>query len=218
MGAMRWPATRWLGVAAYGGGAVFATAAAVGSPGVLAVVAAAMQFAAATEAMEALAEDADHPTLRRSLPHSDRSLWLRHLAAASTIVAGANLLGLAILVPVAGVRVLGALPVLVPAAVVACAQAGWVAVREPLSPDDLLLDDLGLLQARFVFGPVFFGGMAPIVVVAFAQNGGTEQLAWLLVTLATTAGAAIAVGRLVFSEASGRALIGRLLIRGMRVR
>jgi hypothetical protein len=123
-GVLRWPAPRILRVVVLGAAAgVAATAAWEGTP-VLVALAGLALLVGALDAIEGLAQEADHPTLSRSLPFGSGWLVLRHLAVPTVLMLGASVVGIL----VGGALGPGGLPAVIGIGLVAAIPAAIAAV------------------------------------------------------------------------------------------
>ncbi|MGI8800824.1 MAG: hypothetical protein ACR2KV_01425, partial [Solirubrobacteraceae bacterium] len=94
-GVLRWPAVRVLRLAALGAVAGAAAAAAWAGTAALVAVAGLALLVAALDAVEGLAQEADHPTRSSMLPVARRVLILRHLAVPAAVMVGVAAVGVA---------------------------------------------------------------------------------------------------------------------------
>jgi hypothetical protein len=135
---LRWPATRILRVAGLGVVAGFAAGGAWKGTTPLVVVAGIALFVAALDALEPLAQEMDHPTLRDSFPVPPGRLATASLAVPTVVLAVTTALGVGVAVAVLGVPAAPMLVVVIPATAAAVAGGTASLVLEPVSAAELM--------------------------------------------------------------------------------
>lgn len=178
-GVLRWPAVRFGRLAGLGVVAGLATVAALTHAGELSVVAAAALFFAAAEASEGVAQEADHPTLSRSLPLHEEALWMRHLAVPTVLMAGVGSVAVATAAAVVGRAALVGLVLVVPAAAAAVTFASRSARQQPDPTESMriaLTDTTGSAAVMQLLGPPLKAGSAPLLLVVLHRAA--PQASW----------------------------------------
>jgi hypothetical protein len=181
-GILRWPAVRVvrvLGLGALGGVAAFA--AWRGTPALIVVAAAALQVAA-LDAVEGLAQEADHPTRSSMLPVTGGWLVTRHLAAPAVVLLAVAAIG----VVVAGGLGIGSplgtaavgLVIAIPAAATAVVGAALSIDIGPANPLDTIPTVANLKLAVRVAGPLALAiaGVLPVLAAQAASDGGRSAV------------------------------------------
>jgi hypothetical protein len=182
-GVLRWPAARILRIVLLGGAAgVAATAAWEGTP-VLVALAGLALLVAALDAIEGLAQEADHPTLSSMLPVGRGWLVLRHLAVPVTVMVGVCVVGVAVsgalgpggLPGVIGIGLIAALPAAVAAVVGAAVSVSVGPAINPLEIGPLANAVAGAKAA----GPPLLAvlGVVPLAAARIAVNHDDSALA-----------------------------------------
>jgi hypothetical protein len=194
-GILRWPAvriTRVLSLGALGGVAAFA--AWRGTPALIVAAAAALQVAA-LDAVEGLAQEADHPTRSSMLPVKGGWLVTRHLAAPMVILLMAAAVGVIVagglgLGSPLGVAAVG-LVVAVPAAATAVVGAALSIDIGPANPLDTLPTVANIKLAVRVAGPLLLAivGVLPVLAAQASSGFGAVPAAAVVLMLTAAIGA-----------------------------
>jgi hypothetical protein len=182
-GVLRWPALRILRIVVLGGAAgVAATAAWEGTP-VLVALAGLALLVAALDAIEGLAQEADHPTRSSTLPVGRGWLVLRHLAVPVSVMLVVCVVGVAVggalgpggLPEVVGIGLLAAIPAAVAAVVGAAVSVSVGPAINPLQIGPLANAVAGVKAA----GPPLLAvlGVLPLATARIAVNANHSALA-----------------------------------------
>jgi hypothetical protein len=182
-GVVRWPAPRILRVVVLGAAAgAAATAAWEGTP-VLVALAGLALLVASLDAVEGLAQEADHPTLSRSMPVGSGWLVLRHLAVPTTVIFGTAVVAIVVggalgaggVAAVVGIGVVAAVPAAVGAVVGAAVSVSVGPAINPLEIGPLANAMAGARAA----GPPLLAviGVLPLAAARVAVNDGHSALA-----------------------------------------
>lgn len=176
-GVLRWPAARLLRLVALGLMAGVAAAGAWrGTPSLLLATGAAL-LVAALDSVEGLAQEADHPLRRDTLPVLSRRLVVRHLVTPSAVmlaVVAVAVVGAMVVGDVSTVLVVGGIAA-VPAALAAVGSAALSVGSDPVSPLDIELFAGTKLVIRSVAPAVLaVAGVLPVLAArASVDAGGT---------------------------------------------
>jgi hypothetical protein len=216
-GLLRWPAVRLARVAALGIGAGVALRAMWAGTTPLVVVAGLALYVAALDAVDALAEEVDHPGRHGSVPVPLGSLLVRHLAVpvAVLVPVAALALGVAVVVPLDGDA--GGLPAalavlaVLPAALAAVAGGAVSVVKgSPEASPELAMaapEAVGVqLAVRAVLPPaIAVAGVLPLLAARAARGGDTPPAGVLTTaTIPVVLLFGLVVGWLLVREAIAR--------------
>lgn len=174
-GILRWPASRVLRLVLLGAAAGLATAGAWRGTPALVLAAAAALLVAALDSVEGLAQDADHPMRRDTLPVPAPHLLVRHLAAPAMVmftVAAVATGGAAALGGAATVLQVGAV-MAVPAALAAVCGAALSIETGPVNPLEVEVFASTRLVVRSVAPAVLaVVGVLPVLAARAAVDAG----------------------------------------------
>ena len=179
-GVLRWPAVRLLRLGVLGLVAGLAAAGAWrGTPSLILAAGAAL-LVAAVDSVEGLAQEADHPVRRDTVPLPSRRLTLRHLATPSVVMAAVvvvGVLGALAAGDVVTVLTVGAL-VAAPAALAAVGGAALSVGTNPVSPLGVELFAGTKLVIRSV-GPAVLAvtGVLPVLAARASVDAGGSAAA-----------------------------------------
>jgi hypothetical protein len=182
-GLARWPAVRFARLAVLGAAAGLSLVAVWDGTTALVVVAGAALWLAALDAIEPLAQDADHPTLVDSCPVEPARQRIRQLAVPVIVMTAVGLIGCAAALATGhpGLVLRVGLPTVVPAALVATCGAAVSVVRGGLHTgmSDVLQPELaGVRQITAAVTPpglAVLGG-APVLVARHAVGDDVSAL------------------------------------------
>ncbi len=190
-GVLRWPAIRVVRIVVLGIAAGAALAGMDRGTTPLVVVAALALFVAGLDAVEALAQEVDHPSRGDAMPIARGALHLRHLAVAVTIMVGVGIVGLVttlVLRPEVSTLAIGGITV-VTAALGSVAGAAISTVSGP--PDPLSGWSLGAPEiagvhnvVRLLWPPglAVVGCVPALVASRVAAHGGSVPVALAIAT------------------------------------
>ncbi|HEV2758718.1 MAG TPA: hypothetical protein VGV86_04025, partial [Acidimicrobiales bacterium] len=179
-GVLRWPAVRLLRMGVLGMVAGLAAAGAWRGTPALVLAAGAALLVAALDSVEGLAQEADHPVRRDTVPVPSRRLMVRHLATPSVImllVVAVGVLGALAAGDVATVLTVGAL-VAAPAALAAVGGAALSVATDPVSPLGVELFAGTKLVIRSI-GPAVLAvaGVLPVLAARASVDAGGSAAA-----------------------------------------
>jgi hypothetical protein len=184
-GILRWPALRYLRVAALGAVAGLALVGVWHGTTPLFVVAGLALYVAGLDAVEPLAQEVDHPDRRDSLDLPSGQVHLRQLGAPAVVMLLVAAVGLLTALVVTGGSVttlqVGGL-MLVPAAMAGLGAAAVSVIKgppPPLTPDQALIPEAAGMRAmgRLLWPPIIAtAGVAPILAAHSAERNGQSVL------------------------------------------
>ena len=179
-GVLRWPAVRLLRVGVLGVVAGLAAAGAWRGTPALVLAAGAALLVAALDSVEGLAQEADHPVRRDTVPIPSRRLMVRHLATPAVImlvVVAIGVLGALAAGDMATVLTVGAL-VAAPAALAAVGGAALSVGTDPVSPLGVELFAGTKLVIRSI-GPAVLAvaGVLPVLAARASVDAGGSAAA-----------------------------------------
>jgi hypothetical protein len=202
-GVLRWPAMRIIRVLLLGGAAGLAASAAWEGTPVLVALAGLALLVAALDAVEGLAQEADHPTMSSLLPHGSGWLALRHLAVPMTVILCVSIVGVAVggalgpgsLVNVLGIGLLATIPATVGAVIGAAISVGSGPAINPLETGPLG----SVLAVARVAGPPLLAviGVLPLAAARLAVDADHSALAGAAPAAVGAILVAVAVGAVV---------------------
>jgi hypothetical protein len=191
-GVARWPTLRFVRIAAYGAAAGVALVGVWDGTTALLVPAGLVLWLAGLDAVEPLAQDADHPSLVESLPKEAAVLRIRQLAVPVVVMVGVGLVGCAAALAFGHARLVAevGLPTVIPAALATACAAAVSVVKPSSSPGvtEVLQPELaGIKQAFSAARAPILASLAgvPVLVARHVADADTSALR------ATLAGCAI---------------------------
>jgi hypothetical protein len=182
-GVLRWPAARVVRLVGLGIAAGWALRAVADGSYPLVVVAGLALYLAALDAIEPMAQEADHPGLSEAFPRPMGDLLVRHLGVTALVMTGVALVAAAVgvlLDPSRSAVVVAAIAV-PPAALAAGAGAALSVlqgIQEPSSTWELIPPEVqGMRSAFRIGGPPLIAiiGVTPVALARAAEVGGTSD-------------------------------------------
>ncbi len=183
-GALRWPAARVIRLVALGALAGFCLRGVADGNTALVIVAGGALYLAALDAVESMAQEADHPGRSDGLPHPIGDLLVRHLGVGAVVMVLVALVGAAVGVALdPGLGALAVAAVTVPTAALAAAAGGGLSVlqgiQEPSASWDLIPPEVAGVRSAFrIVGPPLVAviGVVPVALARSALESDADPV------------------------------------------